>query len=344
MLSIRVLIAFFILLGTPCFAAGAEKACCADHGGVCGKQCCDKTPLPADCKTEGPAFQENPAQVLTSSTSAPTALPDATAPRTENQKSIKDLIAAGAASVNGMACRAVEENMLELCSEERIRLIGVDTFEEFVARKLGNDAVRGEARVAAIGEMGKAATEFLNRLCEGKQIRVDFDTEKKDPDGRMAGYVYLPDETLVNAELIRQGYAFPATRPSQKAKYAELFQKSYEEAKEAHRGLWAGEQAGLLEEADATLSEFLGEWNDEAEESWSRKIQILQEDDKIYLVSLFSDGTSNRQELGREERDGKTIFRNFDSPTGDYFVITDKGNLGLYDNSGFIREAQKDGK
>jgi endonuclease YncB( thermonuclease family) len=66
---------------------------------------------------------------------------------------------------------------------------------------------------------GKEASEFTRHMVEGKRVRLEFDdanaarghkdnTEQK----RTLAYVYLGDGTLLNAEIIRQGYGFALTR------------------------------------------------------------------------------------------------------------------------------------
>jgi micrococcal nuclease len=56
-------------------------------------------------------------------------------------------------------------------------------------------------------------------MAEGKRVRLEFDEAKaarghKDhtPQKRTLAYVFLEDGTLLNAEIIRQGYGFALTR------------------------------------------------------------------------------------------------------------------------------------
>lgn len=87
---------------------------------------------------------------------------------------------------------------------------------------------------------------------------------EKDKYGRLLAYVYLPDGTFVNAELVKLGYAQVATYPPN-AKHQELFLKLQREAQRENRGLWSKEsnlgnrvaeletQVGLLREKVAEL-------------------------------------------------------------------------------------------
>ena len=120
--------------------------------------------------------------------------------------------------------RAVDGDTVLLVGGRRVRYIGMDTPELHHPRK----PVRAYAR---------EAMEFNRRLVEGKQIRLEFDVDRRDKYNRLLAYVYLPDGTFVNAELVRQGYAQLLTIPPN-VKYADLFLKCQKEAREAKRGLW----------------------------------------------------------------------------------------------------------
>ena len=83
---------------------------------------------------------------------------------------------------------------------------------------------------------GKEAKEANRRLVEGKTVRLELDVEKWDKYRRLLAYVYV-GETMVDAELVRQGFAQVATYPPN-VKYQERFLKLQREAWEAKRGLW----------------------------------------------------------------------------------------------------------
>ena len=133
--------------------------------------------------------------------------------------------------------RAVDGDTLLLETGERVRLIGIDTPEMHESKKLYRDAERSKQDVSAIQEMGRKSHQFTKGLVEGKQVSLEFDIEKYDKYGRLLGYVYLKDGTFVNAEIVKQGYASLMTYPPN-VKYADLFQKLYEEARQNQRGLW----------------------------------------------------------------------------------------------------------
>ena len=107
---------------------------------------------------------------------------------------------------------------------ERVRYIGVDTPE----------SVKPGARVQCFG---KAAAAANRRLVEGHDVRLSYDAEARDRYGRLLAYVYRGD-LLVNAELVRQGYAKPLEIAPNLAHAAELRQLAVS-ARRGHRGLWS---------------------------------------------------------------------------------------------------------
>ena len=106
--------------------------------------------------------------------------------------------------------------------KETVRFIGADTPEVKDPRK----------PVQCYGEIASAHTKAL--LGHGESVRLAPDRDKY---GRLLRYVYLTDGTLLNAELIRDGYAFayvvfPFTKK-------EDFRALETAAHTANRGLWA---------------------------------------------------------------------------------------------------------
>jgi micrococcal nuclease len=136
-----------------------------------------------------------------------------------------------------MVRRVVDGDTLLLESGERVRLIGIDTPEVHESNKLYRDARKSGEDAASIQAMGRRAAAFTRQLVEGKRVRLEFDVEKHDRYKRLLAYVYLPDGTFVNAEIIRQGYASVMTYPPN-VKYADEFLKLFREAREANKGLW----------------------------------------------------------------------------------------------------------
>jgi micrococcal nuclease len=109
--------------------------------------------------------------------------------------------------------------------EEKIRLIGINTPE---SRKTGRTEVE---------YFGKEAADFTKKLLLNKQVRLEFDVQRYDRYKRTLAYAYLESGTMVNALLVKEGYAQVATYPPN-VRYQSLFQRLEREARNAKRGLW----------------------------------------------------------------------------------------------------------
>ena len=138
---------------------------------------------------------------------------------------------------NILVTRAVDGDTLVLENNERVRLIGIDTPEMHESNKLNRDAQRSGQDVAVIKQLGRRSYEFTKKLVEGKRVRLEFDVERFDKYKRILAYVYLEDGTFVNAKIVQEGYASLMTYPPD-VKYADLFLKLYQEARQNQRGLW----------------------------------------------------------------------------------------------------------
>jgi micrococcal nuclease len=88
-----------------------------------------------------------------------------------------------------------------------------------------------------VAALGREALAFTRQLVEGKPVRLEFGAWRRDHEQRLLAYVFV-GEVMLNAELVRQGYAQVATFAPHE-KYQGLFVKLQREAREAGRGLWA---------------------------------------------------------------------------------------------------------
>lgn len=108
---------------------------------------------------------------------------------------------------------------------EKIRFIGVDTPETHDPRK-------------PVQCYGQAASNFTKTLIGSQDVRLEADPENTNRDryNRLLRYVYLPNNTLVNAEIIKQGYGFAyVSFPFSKM---DEFKHYQSEAQQQNRGLW----------------------------------------------------------------------------------------------------------
>jgi micrococcal nuclease len=109
---------------------------------------------------------------------------------------------------------------------ERVRYIGINTPET-------KHPTRG------VEPYGPEAATANTRLVAGHTVRLEFDVQQRDKYGRLLAYVYVGD-TMINAELVRQGFAQVATFPPN-VRYQERFLQLQREARDAGRGLWGRE-------------------------------------------------------------------------------------------------------
>ncbi len=130
--------------------------------------------------------------------------------------------------VEATVSRVIDGDTVELSDGRHVRYIGVDTPE--VRRKIGDQWVKDPE------PYGEAATQRNRELVEGKRVKLEFDVQTLDRHGRLLAYVYV-GETMVNAELVREGFAQPLTIPPDVA-HADLFRKLAQEARQYGRGLW----------------------------------------------------------------------------------------------------------
>lgn len=108
---------------------------------------------------------------------------------------------------------------------ETVRFLGIDTPETVDPNR-------------PAGCFGKEASNRTKELLTGKSVRLEADPKQGDRDKyqRLLRYIYLPDGTLVNAELVAEGFArvYTAFPTSKQKEFLEL----QKQARLAGRGLW----------------------------------------------------------------------------------------------------------
>ena len=117
--------------------------------------------------------------------------------------------------------RVVDGDTIVLSGGDRVRYVGIDTPE-----------VGGEPEY-----YGREALEFNRGLVEGRKVTLQRDASDRDRFGRLLRFVYA-DGILVNAELVREGFARARVYPPD-TRYSECFAALEQEARESRRGLWA---------------------------------------------------------------------------------------------------------
>ncbi|MFQ5612409.1 MAG: thermonuclease family protein [Anaerolineae bacterium] len=196
----------------------------------------------------------------------------------------------------------VDGDTIELADGRRLRYIGMNTPE------------RDQP-------FYREATQANLDLVEGRQVRLEFDVAQTDRFGRLLAYVWL-GETMVNLELVRQGYATVFTVPPN-VKYEANLRAAQREAREAERGLWQPSNIPLKITAlnpDAPGDDRQnpnGEWveitNQGAEAVDFRGFTLKDEANNIYTFSNFTlaPEASVRLHSGRGRDDETTLYWGF---------------------------------
>jgi micrococcal nuclease len=81
------------------------------------------------------------------------------------------------------------------------------------------------------------AKRFNESLVLGREVRLEFDRERRDTRSRVLAYVYVGDQ-MVNAELVRQGLAH-AFFVGPGRKHNALFLRLQSEARQRRLGIWS---------------------------------------------------------------------------------------------------------
>lgn len=119
--------------------------------------------------------------------------------------------------------RVIDGDTIVVEKVGKVRLLGVNTPEM-------KDRRRGVQR------FGMESAMFTEQNLLGKQVRLEYDVIRVDKFGRTLAYVYV-DDTLFNAELIKQGYALVYAKHPYK--YLDEFRKLEKDARKNSRGLWS---------------------------------------------------------------------------------------------------------
>jgi micrococcal nuclease len=122
--------------------------------------------------------------------------------------------------------------------EEAVRLIGIDTPESKINKKVWKDSMKSNQDVETITSMGKEAARYVRTLVRrGDTVGIEFDIQKRDKYNRLLVYAYLSDGKMLNEEIIKAGYANIMTYPPN-VRYQDRFIRAYREARDTKRGLY----------------------------------------------------------------------------------------------------------
>jgi endonuclease YncB( thermonuclease family) len=135
------------------------------------------------------------------------------------------------ATYEGVVARVVDGDTVQVQMGDRVETV----------RYIGISIPEIEHPTGGRARYGEVARTANRQLVEGRAVRLILDVQPRDRYGRLLAYVYV-DGQLVNAELVRRGYAEAATQPPN-VKYHRDFVELQRQARQTRAGLWADLEA-----------------------------------------------------------------------------------------------------
>lgn len=137
-----------------------------------------------------------------------------------------------------LVVKVVDSDCIVLENGHRVKFIGISSIglpaKKYVERD--NNGVIIEEEPDNSISLEEEALTFAQQLLENKKVHLEYDVERRSLDGYEYAYVYLPDGTLANAELLRMGFVQLSISPPN-VKYADKLRAAYQEAREQKRGI-----------------------------------------------------------------------------------------------------------
>lgn len=134
--------------------------------------------------------------------------------------------------------KVVASDTIVLENAQRIKLLGVDSFGPPPRPKIIYDdkgkPIENQPVEPTIS-LEEQAMAYAQNLMESKKVKLEYDFDSRDDRGNKIAYVFLPDGTMANVEMLRQGFVRLRIRPPN-VKYEDLFKKAYQEARKEQRG------------------------------------------------------------------------------------------------------------
>jgi micrococcal nuclease len=123
-----------------------------------------------------------------------------------------------------LVIQVVDGDTVILAGGAKVRILGID------APELERDGQPADF-------LAHKAKATLSDLTLNRQVALEYDRLRYDHYGRILAYLFLPDHTLVDAELVRQGLARVYFNPPN-IRYWKALLAAQQEAIEARRGIW----------------------------------------------------------------------------------------------------------
>ncbi|HLD87738.1 MAG TPA: thermonuclease family protein [Candidatus Omnitrophota bacterium] len=150
---------------------------------------------------------------------------------------VDDLINFSKKQEDGLIVKVVNTDMVVLENGHRLKLIGIESAglppRKYV--QLDKNGIPIEEKEEATIPLEEQALTYAQEIMEGKKVKIEYDIESVDPEGRRFAYVHLSDGRMANTELLRQGFVYLKIRPPN-IKHAAELRAAYQEAKREQRG------------------------------------------------------------------------------------------------------------
>lgn len=123
-------------------------------------------------------------------------------------------------------------------TEEKIRLIGIDTPELHANSKANKDSKRSNTDLETLLQYGMESKRFVETLIRaGDTVKLETDIQVRDKYKRLLAYVFLSGGRMLNDLIVSEGFGYVATFPPN-VKYQERFLQSQQTARTKEKGLW----------------------------------------------------------------------------------------------------------
>lgn len=89
------------------------------------------------------------------------------------------------------------------------------------------------------GDMGEQARAYVVGLApKGSEVRLEYDENPRDSEGRWLAYAYLRDGSMLNKRLVERGFAYVEFSAKNRERLQEL-RDAEQGARTGHLGLWS---------------------------------------------------------------------------------------------------------
>lgn len=188
--------------------------------------------------------------------------------------------------------------VLDVIDGDTVRL-EIDGASESV-RLIGIDAPETSHPQLPVQCFGREATDYARQLLDGASVRLETDLSQdiRDRCDRLLAYLWLEDGTLVNEQLIAEGYAFEYTYNAP-FRYRSRFLSAEEVARSEERGLWSPHTCdGIIGNTASVSSEDIGTVQKSDDETLDLMTDTVADgsDVNVEIRYIFNDGEVYRVE------------------------------------------------